>query len=68
MTGAELTNDRGNIENQAYLFDGVDDKISFGDVLEMSTNDFSISLWNRSHANSCGYYCCPKVYPSLPKS
>ncbi len=44
-SGTVLTTDRNGDANQAYSFDGVDDKISFGDVLDMSTNDFTISVW-----------------------
>jgi hypothetical protein len=44
-----LTVDRFGNANQAYLFDGDDDKITLGDEsFAFETNDFSYSLWIRS--------------------
>lgn len=47
VTGATLTNDRFGLPNQAYYFDGIDDKISFGDPsdFQFGYSDFSYSLW-----------------------
>jgi hypothetical protein len=45
--GATLTEDRFGNENKAYVLDGVNDYIDFGDVpgFQMGKNDFSISFW-----------------------
>ena len=43
--GAQLTTDRLDRQKAAYLFDGEDDYIDFGDVDVDFTNTFSISSW-----------------------
>ncbi|CAG5081693.1 LamG-like jellyroll fold domain-containing protein [Parvicella tangerina] len=47
VSGASLTFDRFGNANHAYLFDGVDDNINFGDdpAFQMGTGSFSVSLW-----------------------
>ncbi|MFA7381016.1 MAG: LamG-like jellyroll fold domain-containing protein [Bacteroidia bacterium] len=47
VTGASLTTDRFGNANKAYAFDGVNDKIDFGDAaaFRMGNSNFSISLW-----------------------
>lgn len=49
---AEYT-DNGII-NGAYVFDGIEDYINFGDVLDMN-NSFSISLWTYRYTNNVNY-------------
>jgi gliding motility-associated-like protein len=44
--GASLTADRCDNENRAYLFDGINDNIFFGDVTDFDgLNTLSISAW-----------------------
>lgn len=43
--GASLTSDRNGNENSCYNFDGYNDYILIGDVLNMGTSDFTISAW-----------------------
>lgn len=38
-------NDRHEIAASAYHFDGEDDKIAMGDVLDFQSSDFTISFW-----------------------
>ena len=47
VTGASLTTDRFGNANKAYAFDGINDKIDFGDAtaFRMGNNNFTISLW-----------------------
>ncbi|MEM9339058.1 MAG: LamG domain-containing protein, partial [Bacteroidota bacterium] len=43
--GASSVEDRNGNHDSAYLFDGVDDNINFGDVSDLGSSDFTISLW-----------------------
>ena len=47
VTGASLTTDRFGNTNKAYAFDGINDKIDFGDApaFRMGNNNFTISVW-----------------------
>ncbi|MDW3194416.1 MAG: LamG domain-containing protein [Cytophagales bacterium] len=42
VNGAALTDDRSLVANAAYFFDGLDDNIDMGDVLDVGSDDFSI--------------------------
>jgi hypothetical protein len=53
VNGATLTEDRKGNANSAYLFDGEDDYISFGDNALYKGNDaFSISIWAKPATHS----------------
>lgn len=45
IQGAVLTHDRLGSTGKAYKLDGVDDKITFGNVLDFGSSDFTISFW-----------------------
>jgi len=45
VDGASLTSGMNMLDSSAYYFDGEDDIISFGDVLDMSDSLFTISVW-----------------------
>jgi len=45
--GAVLTNDRNEIENNAYYFDGINDYIKYGDNFDVGESDFTISTWTK---------------------
>lgn len=47
VDGATLTTDRDSNPNSAYLFDGTDDSIDFGDMNlnELVGNNFSMAFW-----------------------
>ena len=47
VSGATLTNGLDDQANTAYDLDGVDDHINFGDVADLGTRDYTISLWTR---------------------
>jgi len=44
-TGAVLSSDSSITANEAYLFDGVDDVINYGDVYDLDTNSFTVTAW-----------------------
>ena len=45
VNGATLTSDRNGVENSAYFFDGVDDKIDFGYDEHFSNLSVTFSYW-----------------------
>lgn len=45
VAGAVLTTDRFGAANRAYSFDGVNDSITIGDVLDIGLSDFSFGGW-----------------------
>jgi hypothetical protein len=53
IEGAQLTTDRNDVENSAYLFDGIDDYIKVAGGLPI-TNEFTLSFWAYSE-NTTGY-------------
>lgn len=40
--------------NGSLVFDGVDDNVPFGNILEMGTNSFSLNAWVKSTSTSAG--------------
>jgi Concanavalin A-like lectin/glucanases superfamily len=53
VSGATWSN--GNF-GSALTFDGTDDGVNFGDILDMGTNDRSISLWFKTTTNDGNYH------------
>jgi hypothetical protein len=51
--GATLSKDHRNMDNSAYEFDGVDDYISFGNVLP-DTLEMTVSMWIRCDRGGSG--------------
>ncbi len=45
VSGAALTSDRNGVENSAYFFDGIDDKIDFGYDKSFSNLNATFSYW-----------------------
>ena len=45
LSGTSPVFDRDNQTGGAIQFDGIDDHVNFGDVLDFDTRDFTISLW-----------------------
>lgn len=45
VNGATLITDRNGVVDGAYSFDGQNDDINFGDVLDVAEDDFSVSSW-----------------------
>jgi hypothetical protein len=54
VTGATLTTDRFGNANQAYSFDGSNDYISLGDVLDPGSNAITVSMWFKWAGNGLG--------------
>jgi len=53
IEGPQLTNDRDNKEKQAYLFDGIDDKINLNNNQPLITSDqFTICMWAKINGRS----------------
>lgn len=45
IEGALASTDRFSTSDKAFTFDGKDDRISFGDVLDFGSSDFTVSFW-----------------------
>ena len=45
VSGATLTTDKNSVASQAYNFNGTNSYITFGNVANITTNDFSVSFW-----------------------
>jgi hypothetical protein len=54
VTGATLTTDRFGNANQAYSFDGSNDYISLGDVLDPGSNAVTVAMWFKWGGNGPG--------------
>ena len=55
INGASLCNDRNEIQNSAYLFDGIDDYISIPHTNLLNfTNSYSLSFWVRLSSDIVG--------------
>ena len=54
VNGATLTTDRFGRNNRAYVFDGVNDTINFGNVVYTKNIPFSVSFWYNATTNYQG--------------
>jgi len=48
--GPKLTNDMGERNSQAYLFDGVDDTIAISSIPALGTSDFTLFAWIKTNS------------------
>ncbi len=55
VTGATLTTDKLNNANNAYLFDGIDDRIDVGQVDLEITNNVTVSAWVKTSSTENGH-------------
>ncbi len=59
VDGATLTTDRFSLQNRAYYFDGVNDKINVNQDQFISNNTLSVSMWvkpSSANANGTHYF------------
>jgi len=61
--GAVLTTDKNGNPNSAYQFDGVNDYVNMGDVLDMGTRDMTISAWVKtSYTGDYSFFVSKSYY------